>query len=231
MTALTSARTDRARLTTWIESLEREREVRQDIHSSVTHIAARHRDKLNKIGHSADATTMLGLGGSRKPGSVAAGAAEDEKATPAMRCYLSPSKLVDGKDAEIPTVWELTQRSARLFPNHNGFGWRELIREHDEEKEVTKTVKGKEVKEKKTWKYFEMSDYKYMTYREILDSVTLIGSGLRAVGLEKGKTFNIYAATAWVHRLSGQFTLEMCRPADTLSFLVSAPLSPGHRGN
>lgn len=130
----------------------------------------------------------------KKPGSVPQGE-PTTNSTAAMRCHLSPGHLVDGKDAEIPTVWDLTQRSARLFPNHNAFGWRDLIKEHDEEKEVTKTVKGKEIKETKKWKYFEMTDYRYITYKEIYEDVKAIGSGLRALGMDKQKVFNIYAAT------------------------------------
>lgn len=112
------------------------------------------------------------------------------------RSYLSPNKIVDGNDAEVPTVWALMERSNRLFPNHNALGWRDLIKEHDEVKEITKTVKGKEIKDKKTWKYFEMSDFKYMTYREMYDDVCAIGSALHALGVEKGKNWNIYATTS-----------------------------------
>lgn len=72
------------------------------------------------------------------------------------RCFINGGKtLVDGVSAEIPTVYDVFTRSARLFPNQNAIGERPLIRMHNEEKEVTKTVKGKEVKETKKWQYYE----------------------------------------------------------------------------
>lgn len=97
--------------------------------------------------------------------------------------------------AEIPTVFEVVKRSARMFPNQNGFGYRELVKVHTEEKEVEKTVKGVKRKEMKKWQYFELSDYKYLTYKEILDHALVIGSGLRALGLDKTQRFNIYSST------------------------------------
>ena len=131
----------------------------------------------------------------KRPGSVDVGQSNGNGGNP-RRGYVNPKKLVDGNDADIPTVFDITKRAARLFPNQNGLGYRDLIKEHVENKEVTKMVKGKEVKEQKEWKYFELSDYKYMNYKEVLDDVLAVGSGLRALGLEKGKTFNIYATTS-----------------------------------
>jgi len=113
----------------------------------------------------------------------------------ARRWGQMPDKLAEGAIAEIPTVYDIVQRSARLFPEQNGFGYRELVRMHNEEKEVEKTVKGVKKTEMKKWSYFEMSDYKYLSYKEIADQSLVLGSGLRAVGLEKGKMFNIYAST------------------------------------
>lgn len=65
----------------------------------------------------------------------------------------------------------------RLFSGQNALGWRDTVKVsslvlsaneekklrpgqvHNEEKEITKTVKGKEVKETKKWTFYEMSDY------------------------------------------------------------------------
>lgn len=139
----------------------------------------------------------MGLfGGKEVVGSVEVGAPAKDGEGRARRCFIDPEKLVEGKDAEIRTVWDIIQRSGRLFPDQNGFGYRTLIQEHVDEKEVTKMVKGKEVKEMKKWTYYEMSDYEYLSYREIEQQVRQVGSGLRSLGMEKGKMFNIFAATA-----------------------------------
>lgn len=46
------------------------------------------------------------------------------------------------------------------FTNKPVLGWRDTIKIHSEEKEITKKVDGKDKKEKKTWSYYELSDYK-----------------------------------------------------------------------
>lgn len=57
------------------------------------------------------------------------------------------------------------------FTNKPIMGERELIKIHKEEKEITKTVEGKEVKDKKTWQYYELSDYKVcMAMKWLTDS-------------------------------------------------------------
>ena len=61
---------------------------------------------------------------------------------------------------------------------------------------LLETVGGKKVTEKKNWNYFELSDYKYLTYKELEEKVRFAGSALREVGVEKGKMFNIFASTS-----------------------------------
>ena len=137
----------------------------------------------------------MGMLFSSNPGSVQVGDAKPGEGAP-RRGFVDPSKLVEGKDLEIHTVWDIVQRSANKFSDKNGFGYRDLIKEHTEEKTVKKMVKGKEIEEQKKWTYYEMSDYKYITFGQIKDQVQAVGSGLRELGIEKGKTFNVYAATA-----------------------------------
>lgn len=99
-------------------------------------------------------------------------------------------------------------------------GWRDLVRMHDEEKEITKKVDGKDVKEKKTWQYFEMSDYKYLTYKEFDERVSHASSGLVNLGLSKDTRFNIYAATAinWQNMAHACFrqSIPFCTAYETL---------------
>lgn len=67
---------------------------------------------------------------------------------------------------------------------------------HDEQKEVTKKVDGKETKEMKTWQYYELSNYKYITYSEFDERVHHASSALVNLGMSKDTRFNIYATTA-----------------------------------
>eukprot|EP00842_Homolaphlyctis_polyrhiza_P004789 jgi/Hompol1/5310/HPOL_004318-RA len=60
---------------------------------------------------------------------------------------------------------------------------------------VTKMVAGVEKTEKKIWKYFELSDYKWMTYGEVDKATHEIGSGLRKLGLVERSKVTIFAST------------------------------------
>ena len=65
-----------------------------------------------------------------------------------------------------------------------------------EEKDVKKTVAGKEVIEKKKWRFFQLSQYRWLNFVEVRDRAIDMGKGLVELGLDKGQIFNIYAATA-----------------------------------
>jgi long-chain acyl-CoA synthetase len=67
-----------------------------------------------------------------------------------------------------------------------------------EEKEITKTVGGKQETTTKKWSYYKLSPLSWMTYQEALEETRLIGSGLRALGVGgEGETFfNIYGQTS-----------------------------------
>ena len=83
------------------------------------------------------------------------------------RNYQSPDKLVDSPEEGVNTLVDIVERGARLFPNRNAMGWRDQIKIHNVEKDVTTKVKGKETTQKKTWQYYEMGPYQYKTYRQV----------------------------------------------------------------
>jgi long-chain acyl-CoA synthetase len=88
--------------------------------------------------------------------------------------------------------------AARTHGSKRAFANRDVERVISEEKEVTKMVGGKEEKQKKTWNYFKLKPFDWMTYDEALTRVREIGSGLRKLGVgSEGETFfNIYASTS-----------------------------------
>jgi long-chain acyl-CoA synthetase len=59
-------------------------------------------------------------------------------------------------------------------------------------------VGGKEEKQTKTWTYFKLKPYDWISYEGALQLVQQIGSGLRELGVGgEGETFfNLYAATS-----------------------------------
>jgi len=112
------------------------------------------------------------------------------------RCALSPDELLTIPEEGTETLYDSLERSARLFSVSKALGWRDTIKVHDVEKEITKNVDGKEVKEKKNWKYFELTDYKYMNFTDVEREAKELGAGLKHLGLDKSTRFNIFASTS-----------------------------------
>lgn len=91
------------------------------------------------------------------------------------------------------TLYDILQYCGRVHGERNAIAYRDLIKEHVEEKQV----QGPDGKmHPKKWTYFELSDYKWLTWPQILKKVENIGSGLANLGLSKETIFNIYGQTA-----------------------------------
>jgi long-chain acyl-CoA synthetase len=130
-----------------------------------------------------------------KPGSVeVAPAVAGESAT--RRASIHPESLVESPAEGITTVHDVLLYAARTHGTKDALGWRTIDKLIEEEKDVTKTVGGKQVTEKKTWKYFQLSDYKYWSFVEFRDYSLETARGLVVLGVEKGKVFNVYAQTS-----------------------------------
>ncbi|TFK36168.1 long-chain-fatty-acid-CoA-ligase [Crucibulum laeve] len=135
-----------------------------------------------------------------KPGYYGEGSIEVTPPTsstegPIRRCSLSKDGLVTQPFAGIDTVADIIAYAARTHGTRPALGWRDIIKMH-EEKEVKKVVEGKEVIEKKKWKYFELSAYKYLSFVEVKQAVDEIARALVDLGVGKGDVFNVYAQTS-----------------------------------
>lgn len=71
--------------------------------------------------------------------------------TKIRRSYTTPDALLTTPADGIEVLPDVVARSARMYGTKNALGWRDIIKVHKEDKEITKTVKGKETKETKTW--------------------------------------------------------------------------------
>ncbi|KAJ7750931.1 long-chain-fatty-acid-CoA-ligase [Mycena maculata] len=125
---------------------------------------------------------------------VAPSSAPDEG--PTRRLAIAADTLVTRPFAGIDTVYDILTYCAKTHGARDALGWRDVVKMHEEAKEVTKIVGGKEVKETKKWKYFELSDYKWVSYVGLKDQVDEISRALVAMGLSTEDVFNIYAATS-----------------------------------
>jgi hypothetical protein len=98
----------------------------------------------------------------------------------------------------INTVYDVLLHASRTHGERKAYSYRDILDTIEEQKEVTKIVGGNEVKETKTWKYFHLSDYKYISYLEFKTCVSEVARGLLKLDVKKGDVFNIYAQTRQV---------------------------------
>ncbi|GAW08625.1 long-chain-fatty-acid- -ligase [Lentinula edodes] len=129
-------------------------------------------------------------------GSVEIGPAAGPGEGPIRRIAISSESLITQPFEGIKTVYDVLEYAARTHGTRRALGWRDIVDIHEEEKEVKKVVGGKEVTEKKKWKYFQLSDYKYINFIELKDAVSEIARGLVEIGVTSDDVFNIFSQTS-----------------------------------
>jgi long-chain acyl-CoA synthetase len=111
------------------------------------------------------------------------------------RSVLAADGVVRVPDTNVHTLYDVLQNSVKKYGDKKAFGSRRLEKMVEEEKEVTKYVNGVETKEKKVWKYFQLSGYEYITYKEASDMAHAIGNGFAALGLQPKAKVEIFSGT------------------------------------
>lgn len=129
-------------------------------------------------------------------GSVEIGPEKVDGESRIRRLAITKDRLVTQPFEGIDTILDVLLYSTRTHGNRDAFGYREVIDIHEEEKEVTKVVGGKEVKETKKWKYFQLSDYKFYTFLQVKEASFELAKGLLELGITKNDIINVYAETA-----------------------------------
>ncbi|KAF8968685.1 long-chain-fatty-acid-CoA-ligase [Flammula alnicola] len=139
---------------------------------------------------------------------------------PTRRCYLAKDGLVTQPFEGIDTVYDIVLYAARTHGNRKALGWRDVVNIVEEEKEVKKVVDGKEISEMKKWKYFELSDYKYISFIEVKEAVSEIARALVHLGVTQDDVFNVYAQTSpnWqlIAHACGSISTTIATAYDTL---------------
>ncbi|KAG2119405.1 hypothetical protein DEU56DRAFT_122158 [Suillus clintonianus] len=116
--------------------------------------------------------------------------------SPIRRLAITADNLVTQPFEGIDIIPDVIDHAARTHGTRDALGWRDIVDIHEEVKEVKKMVDGKEVTEKKTWKYFQLSDYKYLNFLDVQEQVSALARGLIHHQLTKNDIFNIYAQTS-----------------------------------
>jgi long-chain acyl-CoA synthetase len=121
---------------------------------------------------------------------------------PVRRIAVAPPGLLERPAEGVETTSDIISYSAKKYGRSKAIGWRDVITVHEEQKDVKKIVDGKEVTQKKTWKFFELSDYKYLDYIELEEAISQAARGLASLGVSSDHVFNIFAATGSVSAAS-----------------------------
>lgn len=132
---------------------------------------------------------------SNRPGTVEVGPPKIEGETRVRRLAKAADKLVTQPFEGIDTVYDVVQYAAREHGTKDAFGYRDVIDIVEEEKEVKKFVGGKEVTELKKWKYFQLSDFKYISYLDVQEAVSEIARAFIELGITTEDIVNVYSST------------------------------------
>ncbi|KAF8887701.1 long-chain-fatty-acid-CoA-ligase [Mucidula mucida] len=112
------------------------------------------------------------------------------------RLAITADKLVTQPFEGLDVIPDVLDYAARTYGSRNAVGWRNIVDVITEEKDVKKMVDGKEVTEKKKWKYFQLSGYQWLSYIEFKETVSQLGRGLIDLGVASGDIFNVYSQTS-----------------------------------
>ncbi|SCU87290.1 LAME_0D09494g1_1 [Lachancea meyersii CBS 8951] len=122
------------------------------------------------------------------------------------------AKVKDGAvsrplQSKATTVYDFMLESIQRCGNRTAMGWREIVEVHEEKKQITKKIDGKEQQVDKTWLYFEKSSYQYNTYNELGKILHQFGRGLVDMGMSPDNTdrLHIFASTShkWMKAFLG----------------------------
>lgn len=108
---------------------------------------------------------------------------------------VSKDKLTTTPSENIKTVFDIIRHSAERYGNAKALGTRRLIKTHTEKKKVKKTIDGVTKEVDKSWTYFELSGYTYISFVEYEKMILEVGAGLRKLGLVRGDKVHLFAAT------------------------------------
>ncbi|PPQ73986.1 hypothetical protein CVT26_006355 [Gymnopilus dilepis] len=112
------------------------------------------------------------------------------------RLEVEKDALVTEPVPGVSTISDIIDYAAREHGQKNAVGWRDIINVHEEKKEIKKVVDGQEKTETKTWKYFELSDYRFMDYVQFKEAISEVARALLDLGIESDDVVDIFAQTS-----------------------------------
>jgi long-chain acyl-CoA synthetase len=92
---------------------------------------------------------------------------------------------------DVTTAHDVIGYASAKYGNARAVGSRKLIKMHSETKKIKK---GDEMVDK-TWQYFELGPYSFMSFVEFEKLCLQVGRGLRKLGMEPGDKLHLFAQT------------------------------------
>ncbi|KAI1174328.1 acetyl-CoA synthetase-like protein [Nemania sp. FL0916] len=123
-------------------------------------------------------------------------APEIEGETRPYRHIKAKNGFITRPSPEVATVYDVFTTAAEKYLDKPAIGSRTLIRTHTETKKVPKIVDGVKTEVEKQWTYFELSPFKFLSFREYEARALITGAGLRKLGVEPGDRLHIFASTS-----------------------------------
>lgn len=120
-------------------------------------------------------------------------------------------RLLFQPEEGINTIYDIVRHSASKYGDQKAIGSRTLIRKHHETKKVKKMVDGEIQHVDKNWTYFELSEYRYVSFKEYETLVLQVGAGLRKLGLAAPDRVHMFASTSahWLSVAHGAMSQSM----------------------
>lgn len=104
--------------------------------------------------------------------------------------------------AGAATLGDVLKNSSAKNANLNCMGWRDIT--------------DVEVYGDRGFERFTLSDYKWMSYKQVQDKVNAFGAGLAKLGMEKGQNITIYADTSKEWQMAAQACFRRGYPVATV---------------
>ncbi|PPJ57595.1 hypothetical protein CBER1_04809 [Cercospora berteroae] len=123
------------------------------------------------------------------------GVEKKEGETIPRRNVRTNDQLKSTPEEGVNTIFDILKRSSQKYGNAKALGKRKLIKLHEENKKVKKTIDGVEKEVDKKWTYYELSPYEYMSFTEYEQLALNVGCGFRALGMNPQDRVHIFAAT------------------------------------
>ncbi|QEU59387.1 Faa1/Faa4 [Kluyveromyces lactis] len=127
-------------------------------------------------------------------------AANEHETAPRRNALAKKAPITRPAGMKCSTVYEFAVECFEKNADRKSVGWRDIIDIHREKKMVTKKIDGKDKEVEKEWFFYELSAYKYTTYKELNELVHDYGRGLVKLGLEPASEDKLHIFASTSHR-------------------------------